>query len=102
MTRKLVAATAVFALGAALAPTAAANAAPSYCGTSTRGAAVYSGNANTSCAFAINTANTYHVNGSGSRPFKVYSRVTNTTYIMTCTNAGSVCTGGNGAVVYLR
>ncbi|BDD80291.1 hypothetical protein TPB0596_00540 [Tsukamurella pulmonis] len=102
MLRKVFAASAAVAFASVLVPLASANAAPSYCGTSTRGASVYSGNASTSCAFAMNTANTYHVNGSGSRPFKVYSRVTNTTYTMTCTNAGSVCSGGNGALVYLR
>lgn len=102
MTRKILAATAVFAFAAALAPVSTANAAPSYCGTSNRGASVYAGNANTSCSFALSTANTYHAIGVGARPFRVYSPVTGSSYTMTCTNAGTVCSGGNGAYVYLR
>ena len=56
----------------------------------------------TSCEFAMNTAEVYWNYGDGSHPFSVYSPVTGQTYTMTCTNAGSVCQGGNNAVVYLR
>jgi hypothetical protein len=60
------------------------------------------GNSDTSCEFAISTAEAYWNYGKGSQPFSVYSPVTGQTYTMTCTNAGSVCQGGNNAVVYLR
>ena len=76
--------------------------ADTYCGKSSRGASVYVGNSDTSCEFAMNTAEAYHTYGNGSDPFSVYSPVTGQTYRMTCTNAGSVCQGGNNAVVYLR
>ena len=76
--------------------------ADTYCGESSRGASVYAGNADTSCGFAISTAEAYHAYGNGSHPFSVYSPVTGLTYMMTCTNAGSVCQGGNDALVYLR
>lgn len=81
------------------APTAAAD---TYCGKSSRGASVYAGNAETSCEFAMRTAEAYHATGVGSQPFNVYSPVTGQTYSMTCTSAGSVCQGGNNALVYLR
>ncbi|MHA7648566.1 hypothetical protein ACX9NE_02075 [Mycobacterium sp. ML4] len=87
--------------GIALAPAPQA-AADTYCGTSSRGAKVYAGNPDTSCEFAMNTAETYHAHGTGSIPFSVYSPVTGETYTMTCTAAGSVCQGGNNALVYLR
>lgn len=69
---------------------------------SSRGASVYAGNSDTSCEFALKTAETYHAVGNGSAPFDVYSPVTGRTYSMTCTAAGSVCQGGNNALVYLR
>lgn len=81
------------------APTASADI---YCGKSSGGASVYSGNAGTSCEFAMKTAEAYHAYGVGSTPFDVFSPVTGQTYSMTCTVAGSVCQGGNNALVYLR
>ncbi len=82
-----------------VAPTAAAD---TFCGTSSRGASVYVGNSHTSCGFALNVAEAYHSYGKGTQPFSVTSPVTGDTYTMTCTSAGSVCRGGNDAVVYLR
>ena len=76
--------------------------ADTYCGKSSSGASVYAGNSDTSCEFALKTAETYHAIGKGSNPFDVYSPVTGQTYSMTCTAAGSVCQGGNNALVYLR
>jgi hypothetical protein len=103
MTTRVLAVPAVLALAVGLtvtvAPTAMADA---FCGNSSRGAAVYAGNAGTSCQFAMNTAEAYHLYGNGSEPFDVYSPVTGQTYTMTCTSAGSVCQGGNGALVYLE
>lgn len=87
------------ALGAVTAPTAAAD---TYCGTSSRGASVYAGNNRTSCAFALSTAEAYHSYGKGSQPFTVTSPTTGDTYTMTCIHAGSECSGGNDALVYLR
>src|SRR4051794_18617282 len=81
------------------APTAAAD---TFCGKSSRGASVYAGNSDTSCEFAMSTAEAYHAYGKGSQPFSVNSPVTGQTYSMTCTAAGSVCQGGNNALVYLR
>ena len=77
-------------------------AADTYCGKSSRGASVFAGNADTSCEFAMNTAEAYHAYGKGSNPFTVSSPVAGQTYTMTCTSAGSVCQGGNNALVYLR
>ncbi len=48
--------------------------AETYCGESSRGAAVYAGNSDTSCEFARNTAEAYHAYGVGTNPFSVYSR----------------------------
>jgi hypothetical protein len=76
--------------------------ADTYCGQASSGASVYAGNSDTSCEFAISTAEAYWNYGNGSHPFSVQSPVTGQTYTMTCTNAGSVCEGGNDAVVYLR
>jgi hypothetical protein len=89
------------ALGIAVnaAPTAAAD---TFCGKSSRGASVYAGNSQTSCEFAMSTAEAYHAYGKGSLPFDVQSPVTGQSYSMTCTAAGSVCQGGNNALVYLR
>jgi hypothetical protein len=92
-----------FAVAVGIAVTAApAAVADTYCGKSSRGASVYAGNSDTSCEFAMNTAEAYHAYGNGSQPFSVHSPVTEQDYTMTCTNAGSVCQGGNNAVVYLR
>ena len=66
------------------------------------GASVYAGNSDTSCGFAISTAEAYHAYGNGSHPFSAYSPATGLTYTMICTNAVSVCHGGNNALVYLR
>jgi hypothetical protein len=82
--------------------TAPAAFADTYCGQASNGARVYAGNSDTSCEFAISTAEAYWNHGKGSQPFSVYSPVTGQTYTMTCTSAGSVCQGGNNAVVYLR
>lgn len=49
----------------------------------------------------MNTAEAYHAYGKGSEPFSVHGPVTGQTYTMTCTAAGSVCQGGNNALVYL-
>ena len=87
--------------GAGLLATAAPAVADTYCGQSSRGASVYAGNSATSCGFALNTAEAYHSYGNGSQPFSVSSPATGLTYTMTCTSAGSVCQGGNNAVVYL-
>ena len=81
------------------APTAFAD---TYCGQASSGARVYAGNSDTSCEFAMSTAEAYWNYGKGSTPFSVSSPVTGQTYTMTCTVAGSVCQGGNDAVVYLR
>ena len=81
-------------------PTAAF--ADTYCGQASSGATVYAGNSDTSCEFAMSTAEAYRNYGKGSNPFSVVSPVTGQTYTMTCTNAGSVCQGGNNAIVYLR
>lgn len=94
---------AVLALAVGLTVTAAPTAdAETFCGNSSRGASVYAGNSGTSCQFAMNTAEAYHLYGKGSEPFGVYSPVTGQTYTMTCTSAGSVCQGGNDALVYLE
>jgi len=76
--------------------------ADTYCGKASSGASVYAGNSDTSCGFAINTAEAYWTYGNGSDPFSVYSPATGLSYTMTCTVAGSVCQGGNNALVYLR
>jgi hypothetical protein len=95
--------TASVALAAGITVTAAPVAvADTLCGKSSRGASVFAGNSDTSCQFALNTAEAYHAYGTGSDPFSVYSPVTGQTYSMTCTAAGSVCQGGNNALVYLR
>lgn len=92
-----------FAVASGIALTAPTPArADTYCGKSSRGASVYAGNAQTSCDFAMSTAEAYHAYGKGSAPFNVTSPVTGQTYSMTCTTAGSVCQGGNNALVYLR
>lgn len=90
---------AITALTIVIAPNAAAD---TFCGTSSRGASVYAGNSQTSCGFALSVAEAYHSYGNGSHPFTATSPVTGEAYTMTCTVAGSVCQGGNGAVVYLR
>ncbi len=87
---------------AALLITASPAEADTYCGQSSRGAAVYAGTAETSCGFAFNTAEAYAAYGNGSQPFSVASPATGLTYTMVCTQAGSMCQGGNNAVVYLK
>jgi hypothetical protein len=87
------------ALSTMTVPTAVAE---SFCGTSSRGASVYAGNDHTSCGFALAVAEAYHSRGNGSDPFRVKSPKTSDTYTMVCENAGTVCRGGNDAVVYLR
>ena len=57
---------------------------------------------NTTCAFAMNVAGEYGSN-PGATTISAYSPVTGENYTMTCSaySAGHVCTGGNGASVYL-
>jgi hypothetical protein len=55
--------------------------------------------ANTTCAFAENVRSAYDRSGPGT--VSAYSPVTNRTYAMTCSDAGSViCTGADHASVY--
>jgi hypothetical protein len=59
-------------------------------------------NANTSCPFGLNVAETYRASG-GETVIEVFSPVTDRSYTMTCTGAAPVvCRGGNNAVVYIR
>ena len=59
-------------------------------------------NSVTSCPFARNVADVYRSSG-GASVIDVYSPVTGTTYTMSCTSGiPTVCSGGNGAVVYIR
>lgn len=59
-------------------------------------------NANTSCPFGLNVAETYRASG-GATSIEVFSPVTDRTYTMTCTGAAPVvCRGGNNAVVSIR
>ncbi len=57
---------------------------------------------NTTCAFAMNVAGEYGSN-PGATTISAYSPVTGENYTMICSaySAGHVCTGGNGASVYL-
>ncbi len=57
---------------------------------------------NTSCSFAMNVAGEYGSN-PGASSITAYSPVTGQRYTMSCGPWGSstVCTGGNGASVYL-
>ena len=59
--------------------------------------------ANTSCAFAMNVSGEYGSN-PGATSIRAYSPVTGDYYTMSCgswSGGGTVCTGGNGAAVYL-
>lgn len=59
-------------------------------------------NSRTSCPFARNVKDTYEGSG-GASTIDVYSPVTGQTYRMTCSSGlPVVCTGGNGATVYIR
>lgn len=59
-------------------------------------------NSVTSCPFAQNVAEAYRGSG-GASSIDVYSPVTGTTYTMSCGGGVPVvCTGGNGAAVYIR
>jgi hypothetical protein len=59
-------------------------------------------NSVTSCPFAQNVAETYRGSG-GASSIDVYSPVTNTVYTMSCGGGVPVvCSGGNGATVYIR
>ncbi|MEL4504810.1 protein kinase [Luteococcus sp. H138] len=65
---------------------------------------VASGNARTTCPFAVQVLTDYRSNGGkgGSASFVSYSPVTDQRYPMTCTGGDVVtCTGGNGAVVLI-
>lgn len=58
---------------------------------------------NTSCDFAMNVAGEYGSN-PGASSITAYSPVTGEYYTMSCgawSGGGTVCTGGNGAAVYL-
>lgn len=58
---------------------------------------------NTSCSFAMNVAGEYGSN-PGASQISAYSPVTGEYYTMSCGafgGGGTVCTGGNGAAVYL-
>jgi len=58
---------------------------------------------NTSCSFAMNVAGEYGSN-PGAASIRAYSPVTGEYYTMGCvawSGGGTVCTGGNGAAVYL-
>lgn len=58
---------------------------------------------NTSCAFAMNVAGEYGSN-PGATSIGAYSPVTGEQYTLSCgpwTGGGTVCSGGNGAAVYL-
>jgi hypothetical protein len=59
-------------------------------------------NSVTSCPFARNVRSTYESSG-GASSIDVYSPVTGQTYRMSCSGGiPVVCTGGNGAAVYIR
>lgn len=88
-----------FAIAAGIAAAPATASPGTYCGISSAGASVYAGNSGTTCGFALNTAEAYHANGSGT--FSVTSPATGVTYLMFCSDA-AVCHGGNNALVYLR
>lgn len=58
---------------------------------------------NTSCSFAMNVAGEYGSN-PGASTIRAYSPVTGEYYSMSCgswSGGGTVCTGGNGAAVYM-
>lgn len=64
---------------------------------------VVSAGPTTSCAFAINVANSYLRSGGGYTMVDAYSPVTGQWYTMTCTpGVPTVCRGGTAAVVYIR
>lgn len=64
---------------------------------------VVSAGPTTSCAFAINVANSYLRSGGGHTTVDTYSPVTGQWYMMTCTpGVPTVCRGGKAAVVYIR
>ena len=83
--------------GASQAPSAASSGAtPSGC------AEGLSVNAVTSCSFARNVRESYDESG-GAASIEVYSPVTKEVYTMKCSGGVPVvCTGGNGAAVYIR
>lgn len=59
--------------------------------------------ANTSCSFAMNVAGEYGSN-PGASTINAYSPATGDFYTLNCgpwSGGGTVCTGGNGAAVYL-
>jgi hypothetical protein len=102
-TKAMLMTVAMFAIAVGTTVTAAPTAfSDTYCGQASSGARVYAGNSDTSCEFAMSTAEAYWNHGVGSQPFSVYSPVTGQTYTMTCIHAGSICQGGNNALVYLR
>lgn len=72
------------------------------CGSTISGMVAASGNAQTSCAFARKVRQ-YAAARPGDSTMRVKSPTTGQTYSMTCTRGKvRVCTGGNGAVVYLK
>jgi hypothetical protein len=59
-------------------------------------------NSVTTCPFGRNVRDAYQSSGGGSI-VEVYSPVTKRTYTMRCSDGvPTVCTGGNGAAVYIR
>lgn len=103
LARAMLVTTATLSMAAGTSATAPPTAfADTYCGQASSGARVFAGNSDTSCEFAMSTAEAYWNHGVGSQPFSVYSPVTGQTYTMTCIHAGSVCQGGNNALVYFR
>lgn len=64
------AASSAIMLAATIAPAPAAFA-DTYCGQASSGARVFAGNSDTSCEFAMSTAEAYRNYGVGSQPFSV-------------------------------
>lgn len=89
------------ASGAKPAGTPAAPAGGGSAGASSCGDGV-SVNSVTSCPFGRNVREAYEESG-GASTVEVYSPVTGETYTMRCSSGmPTVCTGGNGAAVYIR
>ena len=88
--------------GSAPAPSGSSGAIASGAGGSTACGDGLSVNSVTSCPFARNVRDTYERSG-GAATIDVYSPVTSQTYRMSCSSGVPVvCSGGNGAAVYIR
>jgi hypothetical protein len=87
--------------GSSSSPAASTSSSSSGGGQTSCGGGVTAG-ANTSCAFAMNVAGEYGSN-PGASSIMAYSPVTGVLYQMNCSpnGAGTVCTGGNNASVYI-